>query len=402
MNKTKTYPPVSGTPSDKTITYTRFELAQRIEHLVFLISFSLLGLTGLVQKYAEGAFSQAFFSLIGGIETTRQIHHFSAFIMMVVSVYHVLVVLYKVFVLRVKWTMMPLIQDAQHVVQDIAYFIGLRKHRAFYDRYNYAEKMEYLAVVWGTFLMGLTGFIMWNPITVATVLPGEVIPAAKAAHGGEAILAVLAIIIWHFYHVHLRTFNKSMFTGKLTREEMRHEHPAELASIEAGDVDKRPPLKVLRRRQQIYFPVAFLLTVVSVVGIYFFLNIETTAIASLPEGETAEIFVPITPTPRPTPLPSSTTEPGAPVGEMTWEGYFGGLFDNRCGTCHGITKVGGLTLATYQDGLTGGSQGPAIIPGDPDNSMLVQVQSAGGHPGQLSIDELNKVIEWILAGAPEK
>lgn len=402
MNNTKDHPPISVTPSDKTITYTRFELSQRIEHIVFLISFSLLGLTGLAQKYADSSFSQAFFSLIGGIESARQIHHFSAFIMMVVSGYHVLVVLYKVYVLRVSWTMMPVIQDAQHVLQDIAYYIGLRKHRAYYDRYNYAEKMEYLAVVWGTFLMGLTGFVMWNPIITTTYLPGEIVPAAKAAHGAEAILAVLAIIIWHFYHVHLRTFNKSIFTGKLTREEMRHEHPAELATIEAGKADKRPPLNVLRRRQKVYFPVAILLVAAYVAGMYFFLNVETTAIAGIPKGETAEVFVPITPTPRPTPLPSPTPEPGAPVGEMTWDGYFGSLFDNRCGTCHGITKVGGLTLATYQDALTGGSKGPAIVPGDPDNSVLVQVQSVGGHPGQLSIEELNQVIEWILAGAPEK
>ncbi len=59
-------------------------------------------------------------------------------------------------------------------------------------------------------------------------------PAAKAAHGGEAVLAVLAIIIWHFYHVHIKHLNQSMFTGKLSQEEMEHEHPAELAQIEAG------------------------------------------------------------------------------------------------------------------------------------------------------------------------
>lgn len=402
MNKKSSTPQISGTLSDKTITYTRFQLSERIEHLVFLISFSVLGLTGLVQKYADGSFSQLFFSIIGGIETSRQIHHFSAFIMMIVSGYHILMVLYKVFVLRVKWTMMPVIQDGQHIIQDIAYYLGLRKHRAYYERFNYAEKMEYLAVVWGTFLMGLTGFIMWNPITVTNFLPGEYVPAAKAAHGAEAILAVLAIVIWHFYHVHLRTFNKSMFTGKLTREEMRHEHPSELAEIESGTVYKRPPLKVIRSRQKIYFPVAFVLVVIFVTGMYFFLNIETTAIAGLPKGETAEIFVPITPTPRPTPLPSPTPEPGAQVGAMTWEGYFGGLFKNRCGTCHGVTKVGGLTLATYQDALTGGTSGASIIPGDPDSSVLVQVQSAGGHPGQLTIDELNKVIEWIIAEAPEQ
>jgi hypothetical protein len=61
-----------------------------------------------------------------------------------------------------------------------------------------------------------------------------------------------------------------------------------------------------------------------------------------------------------------------------------------------------LNLSTYQDALKGGSLGPAIVPGNPDASLLVQVQSAGSHPGQLTIDELNQVIEWILGGAPEK
>ncbi len=87
---------------------------------------------------------------------------------------------------------------------------------------------------------------------------------------------------------------------------------------------------------------------------------------------------------------------------MTWDGYFSGLFRNRCSSCHGITKVSGLSLTTYQDALTGGNSGPAVIPGDPDNSILVQVQSTGNHPGQLTIDELNQVIAWIMAGAPEK
>jgi hypothetical protein len=62
----------------------------------------------------------------------------------------------------------------------------------------------------------------------------------------------------------------------------------------------------------------------------------------------------------------------------------------------------GLSLATYQDALNGGVSGPSIVPGDPDNSTIVQKQSLGNHPGQLTIDELNQVIDWILAGAPEQ
>jgi cytochrome b subunit of formate dehydrogenase len=394
--------PAQTTSSDDKITITRFDISQRVEHILFLLSFSILGLTGLIQKFSTYPLSDYFIYALGGIERVRIIHHYSAVLMMIVSGYHVIVLAYKVIVLRVPWTMMPLIDDAKHVYQDVSYFIGLRKHRAYYGRYNYAEKAEYLAVVWGTVIMGLTGFMMWNPLSTTQLLPGAVIPAAKAAHGAEAILAVLAIIIWHFYHVHLKHFNKSMFTGKLTKTEMRHEHPAELAQIEAGDSFRRPPIKVLMRRQLIFFPVAAVVSLAFGFGIYKFANFEVTAITTIPQGETAQVFVPVTPTPRPSPTPPPTSIPGAEITAMTWDGYFSGLFRNRCSSCHGVTSVGGLSLSTYQEALKGGNTGPAIIPDDPDKSNLVLKQAAGNHPGQLTIDELDQVIAWIMAGAPEK
>jgi mono/diheme cytochrome c family protein len=78
------------------------------------------------------------------------------------------------------------------------------------------------------------------------------------------------------------------------------------------------------------------------------------------------------------------------------------MFRDRCSTCHGFTAVGGLSLASYEDLLIGGDSGPGIIAGDPDNSVLVQVQLIGSHPGQLTISEMEAVIEWILIGAPER
>jgi len=402
MNKTVMEAPPQVTQPDDKVTYKRFDVSQRVEHIVFLLSFSILGLTGLIQKFSASQISDSLILILGGIDRVRVIHHYSAVVMMIVSGYHVIVLAYKVFVLRLRWTMLPVIEDIQHLFQDIAYFLGFRKHRGYYGRYNYAEKVEYLAVVWGTVIMGLTGFMMWNPLSTTRLLPGDFIPAAKAAHGAEAILAVLAIVIWHFYHVHIKHFNKSMFTGKLTRTEMMHEHPGELAQIEARQPESHPPIKVLRHRQQVFFPAALIFTVAFGFGIYKFANFEVTAITTLPQGETAQIYVPVTPTPRPSPTPPPTLAPGAEVGAMTWEGYFSGLFRNRCGTCHGLTKVSGLSLSTYQDALKGGNSGPAIIPADPDNSILVQKQSLGNHPGQLTIDEPNQVIAWIQAGAPEK
>jgi cytochrome b subunit of formate dehydrogenase len=382
--------------------FIRFDIFQRIEHLSLLISFTTLAVTGLPQKYVSSEISLAVLRLFGGIEQTRQIHHVAAAILLIVSLFHILSLLYRVFVLRAKLSMMPWIDDFKHLFQDISYYLGIRKQKAYYGRYTYAEKVEYLAVVWGTVIMALTGFMMWNPISTARLLPGEAIPAAKVAHGFEAVLAVLAIILWHFYHVHIKHLNKSIFTGKTTREEMEQEHPAELAQIEARDVIPSITIPVLRKRQGIYFPVALVLTAVFSVSLIKFLTIEKTAITTIPPAEKAQVYVPVTPTAKPIPTQAPTPTPGAGIAAASWQGLFDGLFRNRCSTCHGRTKVSGLTLASYQDALKGGDHGPAIVPGDPDASMLVQVQSQGGHPGQLTAEELKSVIDWIKAGAPEK
>ncbi len=382
--------------------YRRFNLSQRLEHGVMLTSFSILALTGLPQKYLDSPISLAFIQLLGGIEAIRTIHHVAAVVLLAISIYHIVALLYRVIVLRTPWSMMPGIEDFIHLLQDIGYYLGLRQHKAYYGRYNYAEKAEYLAVVWGTLVMAITGFMMLNPIATTSYLPGQAIPAAKAAHGGEAVLAVLAIILWHFYHVHLKTFNKSMFTGKLTREEMVHEHPAELAQIETGKAWQAPAETVIRKRQNIFVPTAIVLTGVLGFGLFRFITLEQTAITTSPPIETVQVYLPVTPTPHPTPTPAPTRAPGSGVALASWDGSVSMLFRNRCSTCHGKTSVSGLSLETYQSALKGGDRGVAIVPGDPDNSILVSVQSTGNHPGQLSIDELNQVIVWINAGAPEK
>ena len=214
--------------------YLRFSIVKRIEHWVFMASFSTLGLTGLVQKYASSPVSESLVAMLGGIETTRIIHRVAATIMMLVVVYHVGAVGYRIYVQRKRMTMLPTLEDVRIAWISLLYNLGLSKTRPQQGRYTFEEKMEYWAVVWGTVIMALTGFMMWNPIFAARIFPGQIIPAAKAAHGGEALLAVLAIIIWHLYGVLIKTFNKSMYTGYLSEEEMLDEHPLELADIKAG------------------------------------------------------------------------------------------------------------------------------------------------------------------------
>jgi hypothetical protein len=87
-----------------------------------------------------------------------------------------------------------------------------------------------------------TGFILWFPVEVARLLPGEVIPAAKAAHSNEALMAFLVIIIWHIYNAvfspEVFPLDTAIFTGLISRERMVHEHPIELARIEGVPVEE--------------------------------------------------------------------------------------------------------------------------------------------------------------------
>jgi cytochrome b subunit of formate dehydrogenase len=374
--------------------YLRFGISYRVEHLLLILSFGILAVTGLAQKFSTVGVSLWFMGVLGGVETVRIVHRVAAGIMGLETVYHLGVVGYRLFVRRSRLTMMPGLEDGRAALQAVLHNLGLSRSRPMEGRYTFAEKAEYWALIWGTVIMGITGFVLWNPIATARILPGEFIPAAKAAHGGEAVLAVLAILVWHFYHVHVKMFNKSAFTGSLTEKEMAHEHPLELADIVAGTAERRVDPQGVARRQRVFIPIYGVLTIVMVAGLAYFLTFEETALATVSPMEDVEAYVPLTPTPFPTPLPTSTP---LPVESLSWTGGVASLFQNACGACHSSANpMGGLDAGSYAGVLAG------IVPPDPDAGAIVAVQVAGGHAGQFNGDELVMIRRWIEAGAPEE
>jgi formate dehydrogenase gamma subunit len=384
-------------------TYLRFPLSQRIEHLLLILSFTILAVTGLPQKFPTSSISPAIISFFGGIELARIIHRVAAIVLLLETIYHVVLVGYKLYIQRVQATMLPGIKDARDGIQAFAFNLGLKKDRPKMGRYSFAEKMEYWALIWGTFIMVITGFMLWNPIATAEILPGQFIPAAKAAHGGEAILAVLAIIIWHFYGVHIKTWNWSMIKGTISRHEMEEEHALELEEIESGKKKSPRRNKALdKKRKTIFYPIAAVISIALLAAVYWFVTLEVSALETLP---------PVSPereaySPR---LPAETAPPAAEAEQEqsqakpvqsdgsgnTWNTGIGGLFDAKCAPCHGA--AGGVSLASYADTMDSG----AVIAGNPDGSSVVTSQLPGDHMGMFSAEELERVVEWIRSGAPE-
>ena len=277
-------------------SYPRFDLVQRIEHIILLASFTVLSITGLPQMFSLQPWAVFMIDAMGGIETVRIIHRTSAVLLIIGTVYHFGALTYRVFVKRVEMTMLPGLQDVKDGLQALAHNLGIVKQAPRMGRYTFGEKIEYWAVIWGTVIMVITGFMLWNPIATTSVLPGQFIPAAKAAHGGEALLAVLSILAWHFYNVHVKRFNRSMFTGNISHAEMEEEHALELEAIEQGRTAPAADLEGVRRRRRVFAPAAAVVAVGLILGLYFFVTYEQTAITTVPRQE-IDVFTPLTPDP---------------------------------------------------------------------------------------------------------
>ncbi|MGQ9502863.1 MAG: formate dehydrogenase subunit gamma [Anaerolineae bacterium] len=304
--------------------YPRFSVSQRIQHWVMFISFTVLATTGLPQRYALSPWAETLIRVLGGIETTRIIHRGAAVVFILVTLYHFFHLMYKLFVEHARPTILPGLRDFTDFLHMVRYHLHLTHEHPRLPRYNFVEKIEYWALVWGSVLMIVTGFLLWNPVFATRLLPGEIIPAAKMAHSAEALLAVLAVVIWHFYSVHLKRFNRSMFDGTLSRKEMEEEHAAELEEVEIGCVLLEPS-ETLKRRQRIFLPAASVLGVGLLGALYWFVTFEQTAITTVPPIETVQAFVPATPTPTntptATPIPTHTptslpTPPGVATQQL--------------------------------------------------------------------------------------
>jgi formate dehydrogenase subunit gamma len=216
----------------------RFNLQQRIEHLITMVVFALLCVTGLPQKFYQAGWAHVIVDLFGGVDAVRWTHRIAGIVLAVATVVHFTNAILLMLGKRTYFSMVPTKKDFQDVIQQLKYYLGMTDKHPMYDRYTYKEKFEYWGLVIGNVIMVATGFILFFPVHAAQIVPGQIIPAAKVAHSNEGLMAFLVITIWHIFNAHLNPdvfpFDASIFTGKVSRERYVHEHPLELARLEGG------------------------------------------------------------------------------------------------------------------------------------------------------------------------
>lgn len=217
--------------------YERLDLTERIQHIVLMISFSLLVISG---------FALTFGWKVPGISgETNEImraytHRIAALIMIGWFIFHAFWLVATKRGRGYILDMIPRLKDGFDIVYALMYYVGLRADKPKFDRFGYIEKMEYLAMMWGTVVMVGTGLVLWFEEPMLKLMPLWGFDVAHIVHLMEAILATLAIIIWHFYSVLFNPDVQPMAThwlqGTLTEEEMEHEHPLELERIKKREV----------------------------------------------------------------------------------------------------------------------------------------------------------------------
>jgi cytochrome b subunit of formate dehydrogenase len=212
-------------------TVVRFSGIQRAEHAAVMLLFVVLAVTGIPQKYFDQGWAESLISLLGGVDVARWMHRAAGIGFVLVTVAHLARLTFLVATGRSSLSLVPTRQDFRDAITTLKYYLGVSDQQARFDRFDYRQKFEYWGLVLGASVVGATGFVLLYPTAVTRFLPGQVIPAAQVAHSYEGLMAFLVVIVWHIYNAHLNPdvfpFDTTIFTGRISRERMRHEHPLE-------------------------------------------------------------------------------------------------------------------------------------------------------------------------------
>jgi formate dehydrogenase gamma subunit len=216
--------------------FIRFSRSQRLQHVLLIMSFTCLALTGLPQRYSDAEWARGLIFLMGGLDAVRLVHHLAGVMLLFQGLYHVIESVWDLLPAGPRSSgMWPRAQDSRDALGQVAYLVGARAEKPRFGRYDFRSKLEYWSVVWGTLIMGVTGLILLFPVVATSYLPGVVVTASRVAHSYEALLAVLAVAVWHFYHAHLAgesfPMDTSIFSGRISAEKMREHHPLEYEQL---------------------------------------------------------------------------------------------------------------------------------------------------------------------------
>lgn len=264
--------------------YLRFKPIQRILHVMVIVSFLGLALTGMTLKFPDIKFFEQLSQLLGGPVVSGLLHRVCAVITFIYFFTHLFIIAGSLKLRNItfrglfkeEYTMLPLKRDLREVKEHFLWFIG-KGPKPEFGRWTYWEKFDYFAVFWGVAIIGSTGLILWFPELATKLLPGLMINVATVIHSDEALLATGFIFTIHFFNTHFRhgkfPMDLAIFTGRIPVSELKEERAREYGQlIKKGELDKyikEPPPRWLLILAKCFGTVFLLIGLVIVAAIIY-------------------------------------------------------------------------------------------------------------------------------------
>jgi len=216
--------------------YLRMTVNERLQHATMAISFIVLVITGFMLRFPDAWWVVGLRNLNSHIFELRSLlHRIAGVVMLLAGFWHLAYVVFTHRGRQLVCDLWPRLADMTDAIGVLRYNLGLAKSKPRFGRFSYIEKAEYWALIWGSIIMTATGFLLWFDETTMGLFTKLGFDISRVIHYYEAILATLAIIVWHFYAVifnpDVYPMNLSWLTGYLSEEEMAEEHPAELERL---------------------------------------------------------------------------------------------------------------------------------------------------------------------------
>lgn len=219
-------------------TVPRMGLQFRIPHWLVMLSFPILVVTGFALKYPTAWWAWPILLWESRFALRGTIHRFAGVVLIASLLYHFAHLALSPRARDILRQMRPRMQDFRDAMTMICYNLGLSANPPQLEKFSYAEKAEYLAFIWGTIIMAVSGLLLWFINFTLRYFPKWMADAATAIHFYEAILATFSILVWHFYMTifdpDVYPMDRAWLTGRASADQLRRNRPAYYASL-AGE-----------------------------------------------------------------------------------------------------------------------------------------------------------------------
>ncbi|QJB55576.1 cytochrome b/b6 domain-containing protein [Pseudodesulfovibrio sp. zrk46] len=222
----------------------RFTPVQKAFHILLMLSFLVQAVTGTARMYIETSWGRALASPFGGYEGSLTVHKYVGLFMLLLFLCHMVYALFIVFAEKVggEDALWFRFNDLKQFFAHLGWMFGGKAPR--FERWGYWEKFDYWAVFWGMIVLGVTGLMLYDPLSTTAYFKGWSLNVALWVHRIEACLAMLHVFVIHFAIAHLRRHNfpmdRAMFAGDTDLEAASEERPAWMARLRSeGGLEER-------------------------------------------------------------------------------------------------------------------------------------------------------------------